>query len=101
MNRNDARKIAETITNEQIKQMFDNAKEKIIDWTKTATVNKGLTKGTAWNILAKDFDVNKNHHILAKKNMIWEFGDFLPGELKIKKQKTIRSIPPVHQDPIL
>lgn len=100
MNRNDARKIAETITNEQIQQMFENAKEKITDWTKVATVNKGLTKGTAWNILAKDFDVNKTHHILAKKNMVWEFGDFLSEELKIKRQKTIRSVPPVHQDPI-
>jgi len=100
MNRNDARKIAETITNEQIKEMFENAKSKITDWTKTASANKGLTKGTAWNILAKDFDVNKTHHILAKKNMVWEFGDFLPEELKIKRQKTIRSIPPVHQKPI-
>lgn len=100
MNRNDARKIAETISNEQIQQMFENAKSKITDWTKVSTANKGLTKGTAWNILAKDFDVNKTHHILAKKNMVWEFGDFLPEELKIKRQKTIRSIPPAHQDPI-
>ena len=34
MNRKQAREIAETITNKQIKQMFDTAKAKITDWTK-------------------------------------------------------------------
>ncbi|MCK9416585.1 hypothetical protein M0Q97_08020 [Candidatus Dojkabacteria bacterium] len=36
-----------------------------------------MTKGVSWNILAKDFDVNANHHILAKINMVREFGEFL------------------------
>ena len=99
MNRSAARKIAETITNEQIQQMFENAKAQISDWTKVSNVNKGMTKGTAWNILAQNFDVNANHHILAKCNMVREFGDFLPANLKPPKQsrKPIKS--PVHQDP--
>ena len=63
MNRIDARKIAETITNEQLQQMFETAKAKITDWTKVSSVNKGMTKGVSWNILAKDFDVNSKHHI--------------------------------------
>lgn len=98
MNRNDARKIAEIITNEQLQQMFETAKEKITDWTKVSNVNKGMTKGVSWNILAKSFDVNAKYHILAKINMIREFGEFLPDE--IKPQKKIRQFQtPIHQDP--
>ena len=99
MNRPDAKKIAQYITNEQIQKMFDNAKVSIKDWTKVSIVNKGLTKGVAWNILAKDFDVNIRHHIMAKINMIREFGDFLPDEMRIKKEAK-RLQTPVHQDPL-
>jgi capsid portal protein len=99
MNRKQAREIAETITNEQIKQMFDTAKAKIIDWTKTSIVNKGITKGVAWNILAKDFDLETKHHILGKTNMVREFGEFLPDELKPKKKEKRQFTQPTHQDP--
>jgi len=99
MNRKDARTIAETITNEQIQEMFDKAKDGIKDWSKRSIVNKGLTKGTAWNILTKDFDINYNYHILGKVNMVREFGDFLPEELKPPKKVKKELKPPVHQDP--
>jgi hypothetical protein len=99
MNKSDARKIAETITNEQLQQMFEKAKIEIKDWTKVSSVNKGLTKGVGWNILAKDFDVNKDYNILAKTNMVKEFGEFLPDELKPKKEKR-KFQQPNHQDPI-
>jgi hypothetical protein len=99
MNRNDARKIAQMITNEQLQQMFDNAQKGIKDWTKVSSCNKGFTKGVAWNILVKSFDLNYDYHILAKTNMIREFGEFLPDVSKPeKKKKQIKS--PVHQDPI-
>jgi hypothetical protein len=102
MKRSDVRKIAETITNEQLQQMFNEAKIKIKDWTKISNVNKGMTKGVAWNILAKDFNINLRYHILAKTNMIREFGEFLPNELKISHKKTYSINPlPVHQEPIL
>ena len=98
MNRPNAKKIAKTITNEQLLEMFNRAKSTIVDWTKVSNVNKGLTKGTAWNVLAKDFDITKNYHILAKGNMVREFGEFLPEELKIKKVK--RVFPkPIHEEP--
>lgn len=98
MNRNDARKIAETITNEQLQQMFETAKAKITDWTKVSNCNLGLTKGVAWNILAKNFDVTANYHILTKTNMVREFGEFLPTN--IKPQKKVRQFqPPTHQEP--
>lgn len=100
MNRKLAKELAQTITNEELQQMFDNAKAGIMDWTRVSTVNKGMTKGTAWNILTRDFDVTKQTHILGKINMIREFGDFLPGHLKkSKEKKTTLLPPPIHQDP--
>jgi len=99
MNKSDARKIAEIITNEQLQQMFETAKTKIVDWTKVSNVNKGMTKGTSWNILAKNFDVKATHHILAKTNMIREFGEFLPEELKPKKKIKNHHSNPIHQNP--
>jgi hypothetical protein len=98
MNKNDARKIAETITNEQLQAMFDRAKSGIKDWERVSAVNKGMTKGAAWNILAANFDASKTWGVLAKKNMVWEFGDFLPDELKPSKSKRPIQVP-VHQSP--
>lgn len=72
MNKNDARKIAETITNEEIQEMFNKAKIEIRDWTKVSNVNKGMTKGVAWNILAKDFDVNHNYHMGFVQNKVYQ-----------------------------
>ena len=100
MNRNDARRIAENITNQQLMDMFERAKLEIKDWTKVSIVNRGLTKGTAWNILAKDFDTDTNYHILAKTNMVREFGEFLPNELKPIKKIKSQQTKPTHQDPI-
>lgn len=101
MNKHDARKIAETVTNEQLKEMFDNAKTGIKDWTKISSVNIGMTKGTAWNILAKDFNVEQDYHILAKTNMVREFGEFLPYGLRSKPTRNkLNIIKPVHQDPL-
>ena len=97
MNRNEARKIAETITNEQIKEMFDKAQSEIKDWAKVSSVNKGLTKGSAWNILTKAFNVDDKIHILAKTNMVREFGDFLPIELRIPKKIKKEMKPPCQQ----
>lgn len=76
-----------------------STKNSIQDWTKRSDVNKSFSLGTSWNILAKDFDPEISHHVLAKKNMIWEFGDFLPDELKPSKNKI--KLPEVqHQEPI-
>lgn len=99
MNNHEAKKIAETITNQELAKMFENAKNGIKDWSATSSVNRGMTKGTAWNILAKDFDVNVKHHPLGIKNMIWEFGDYLENK-PIKPKKIKSSQKPVHQDPI-
>ena len=98
MNRSDAKKIAETITNQELSEMFTNAKTNISDWTKVSNVNKGMSKGVAWNILASDFDVDKKYHNMAKVNMVRDFGEFLPDNFKPAK-KTKPSINVVHQEP--
>jgi hypothetical protein len=100
MNKNDAKKIAEVITNQELAAMFAAAKVGIKDWTKRSNVNKSMDKGTAWNILAKDFDANVPHHILAKINMIREFGEFLSSELKPKRKSKITTEITIHQKPI-
>tara|TARA_R110002096_G_scaffold56262_1_gene143837 strand:- start:281 stop:589 length:309 start_codon:yes stop_codon:yes gene_type:complete len=100
MNKTDAKKIAETITFSQLQEMFNNAKANITDWTVVSNVNKQMTKGTAWNILFKGLNPEITLHKLAIKNMIWEFGDHLPEELKIKKQTKEKSIVNLtHQEP--
>jgi len=99
MNRNDARKLAEVITNQELSDMLNAAKIGIKDWAQVSNVNKGMTKGVSWNILAKDFNIDGTYHVIAKTNMIREFGNFLPNAKKpSKKQKTIIAV--VHQDPI-
>ena len=100
MNKKTAKEIAQTITNKQLQQMFDNAKKGIKDWTKVSSVNKSITKGVGWNILARNFDVNYDYHILAKINMIREFGEFLPEELKPTKKVKKQNKSPIHHDPI-
>jgi len=99
MNRIDAKKIAKTITNEQLLEMFNNAKSYVKDWTKVSVCNKGFTKGTSWNILAKDFDVNEQYHNLSKVNMIREFGDYLPDNIKPEKKTRKKYENLVHQEP--
>ena len=101
MNRRDAREIAETITPQQIMDMFDRAKANIADWTVVSSVNKGATKGTTWNILTKGFDVNKKPHILAVTNMVREFGDYLTDNLKPKRKvRKKTNITLTHQNPV-
>lgn len=98
MNKSESKRIGLIVSNQELLLMFDNAKSKITDWTKVSKVNKSMTKGTAWNILAKDFDVQTKYHYLAKVNMLREFGDYLPNyEKPVKKTKP--NINVVHQEP--
>jgi hypothetical protein len=99
MNRTDAKKIAETITNEELNEMFENAKANITDWTKVSNVNKGMSKGAAWNILASDFNIDIKYHNMARVNMVREFGEFLPNHLKPAKKTKTTNINVVHQEP--
>lgn len=100
MNRNDAKIIAKTITFEQIFQMLDNAQKLIVDWREVSRINQGITKGTSWNLLVNPFKNDNNVDELIIFYLIYEFGDYLPQELKVKKTKKKNKIIPIHQDPI-
>ena len=101
MNKSDAKKIAETITFDQVEEMFNNAKANITNWEEVSAVNKGMTKGAAWNILKHGVKPEIVNQPLALKNMIWEFGDHLPENLKIKKiRKNKTQTGFFHQKPI-
>lgn len=81
-------------------EMINTAKREIKDWHKVSKVNKGMTLGTSWNILAKDFDVTKKYHVLHKANLLREFGQFLYGQHSQPKKIKTSQPKVVHQDPI-
>lgn len=99
MNRRDAKLIAIKITNEQLNDMLNAAKEGISDWTQRSRVNKSLSLGYSWNILAANFDITGTYRDLNKINMIWEFGDYLSDGLKIPKKPKRVLNKPHHQEP--
>ncbi len=100
MNRKDAKLIAKTITFEQMFKMLDNAKKLTTNWRETSRVNMAMTKGTAWNMLARPFMTNNDVDEYSKYYLIYEFGDYLPDDLKIKKVKKVNYTIPHHQEPI-
>lgn len=79
MNRRQAKEIAEKITNKELKTMLEKARKKITNWEVRSKVNPNLSRGTAWNILGKDFIEDRQYHNLTKINMVREFGEFLEG----------------------
>lgn len=101
MNRQEAKEIAEKVSLEDLKQMFLNAQKSIKDWSQPSIVNIGLSKGIGFNILSAGIEKHKSAddiHILAKTNMVREFGEYLPNYER--KQKPVKShITPSHQEP--
>jgi hypothetical protein len=103
MSRDEAKKLAETVSLEDLKQMFLNAQSQIKDWTTASRVNKGLSLGVTFNIFTAGFEkyksANEIFHI-GRTNMIWAFGEYLPGYTK-PVQKTKSEIKVAHQEPKL
>lgn len=98
MQRHEAKKIAEIISVEDLKQMFINAQNGIKDWTKVSVVNLGITKGTAFNILSAE-GINENTSRIAKTNMVREFGEWIPN-YKAERKIKLSKIKPIHQEPV-
>jgi hypothetical protein len=104
MNKRDAKRIAETVTHAQLLEMFERAKWSIKDWKEPSKANPGITLGAAWNMYYPAIMKNlpSVHLRMAKTNMIWVFGDYLPAELKPVKKDQCKSpaISVFHQEPI-
>lgn len=105
MNKRDAAKIADYVTYYQLDKMFDSARNDITDWKQVSSVNKNMTKGASWNILWQGFEVmcSNNMRKSAIKNMIWEFGDYLPEDAQLNEngtKKTRAETGPYHEEPV-
>jgi hypothetical protein len=103
MTRSEAKKLAETVTPAELKAMLIDARNNITDWTRRSRVNIGMTIGTTFNIFSVGFEIEsplpQNMHILAKTNMIWEFGEYLPKYVKPTSKERKLDIRVVHQEP--
>ena len=103
MNRNLAKKLAAVVTTKDLYEMLNRARLSLTedDWKKTSILNKSMSKGTTWNILTKNFNLNKRYDTIIKFNLIREFGEFLSAELKDKFKKKSKPLLLTvhHQDP--
>lgn len=99
MNIFQSKKIACVITHEQLNQMFENAKKAEIEWRSCSVLNPTMTKGAVWNVLYPAFLNGPNRHA-SVGNMVREFGEFLPEEIKPKKKPAPEKINPYHEEPI-
>lgn len=102
MNKADAKRIAETVTREQLRAMFEKAKASITNWSEPSAANPGITLGAAWNIFYPVFVHRTRIVPHLAKNVVWVFGDYLPDELKPAKkgQRKSPAINVFHQEPI-
>lgn len=99
MNKTDAKKIAETVTNEQLSRMLSLARVGITKWDAISNVNKGMTKGAVWNILSDSFDPKGCYSYIAKVNMVREFGEFIVVEFMLPEKVAKKFVKPFHQEP--
>lgn len=104
MNKIDAKRLAETVTHEQLLAMFERAKTSITNWREPSKVNPSITLGAAWNIyypcVVQSLRPIKLSHV--KTNMLWLFGDYLDESLKPDKKSNNRkpAVDVFHQEPI-
>lgn len=104
MNKRDAKQLADTITHEQLVDMFDRARNSITNWTTPSNANPSISLGAAWNMyypcLMQNMPPLKLR--LVRTNMLWVFGDYLDEALKPKKpdQRKAAAINVFHQEPV-
>jgi hypothetical protein len=100
----EAKKLALILTKDDLIQMFKNAQERHKDWHEVSTINLGLSKGTAYNILKHARPYANNAFNGGVFNAIREFGEYLPQHIldKIIREKKVKrtDITPCHQEPI-
>ena len=99
MNRKESKRLAEIVSDEQIKTMLDRAKAEIDDWSKASVANIGLSRGCHWNMFCRKYYDAKSFSTIHKYRLIQEYGEFLPEEFHPKKTSRVKTIP-VHHDPI-
>jgi hypothetical protein len=103
MHRHEARKIAEKITDAQIHDLLVTARKNITKWSDPSRINKTMSRGVVFNIINGAVDNTDPKavrvSVLIKQNIIREFGEYLPDNLKIDKKKRADNTAPYHEDP--
>jgi len=105
MTRGYAKKLAERVTNQELRDMFYNAQRHLIQWggwDKASKNNKSISVACAFNILSCGVDnedfLSKKLNDIVKFNMIREFGEHLPDY--IPEQKEVKKdIKIIHHEP--
>ena len=100
MNRASAKVIAETVTREQLATMFEKAKTSIQDWSIASDINPCMSLGKTWNVMYSVFMRGERLAPIAKKNMVWAFGDYLEDSLKPAKKKRAPKPDVYHEEPV-
>lgn len=98
--KNYCRVLAETVTNQQIYDMLKRAKENVSNWEAPSRANKGISRGSNWNMFCKDFSVDGTYASILKYRMLEEFGEYLDEDLKPEPRKK-REIKTTHFPPDL
>jgi hypothetical protein len=98
MNKSEASRLAQTVTLDDLRAMFKVAQEHVTDWTAASRLNSQISKGAAFNILSAGIASADRVGDVAKRNMICEFGEYLPGYKKPNKRRTSKS-QRLHQEP--
>lgn len=86
---------AHSVQISDIRQMLQDAADYKTNWTDRCRVNHGMTFGASFNIYTAG-SIDENTHHIARVNMIWDFGEYLPF-LRDRPQPP----PPMHQEPKL
>lgn len=100
MNKYNAKILAQIVQKDDIIQMLMTAYNSIFNggWSKPSTVNPSLAKWQAWDLFTNVFidDPTYIPCCVSKRNMIWQFGQYLPDDilkkLPLKKNKVIIDI---------
>jgi len=100
MQRCEARRLAETCKEEELIGMLARARVEIVDWRKPSRINPSLSRGAVFNIfIACDLKTNGAAFLMAKTNMIAEFGEYLPGYQPTKRRARRKADGLLHSDP--
>lgn len=106
MNKNSAKRIAREneISYGEIKEILTKARASDINWEAVSSVNKGITKGVAFNIFWKgitDEDHVVPYSTLYAQNVLREFGEFSQyADYNNPKKQRNATTKVVHQEPM-
>lgn len=91
--------ITYVISNDDLIETLENARQNIKDWEKPSKANKGLSIGVHWNLFCKDFYISNDISKICKYRILEQHQKFLPNHLQEPKAKLVRN-KPSHQEPI-